>query len=76
MPTDYTESVAAEARAQAARLGLSVRDLAIKMGWSYSYLWRRMHGGHPWSTSDIEQLAQALEIPLSDLTSPRHQAAS
>lgn len=71
MPMTYNESVAAEVRAEMARQRMTQRTLAARLGWDQRMLSRRLTSGVPFSTRDIEQLADALAIPLSALTSPR-----
>lgn len=71
----FSESVAAEVRAEMARQRLTQRQVAAQLGWDTRMLSRRLNSGVPFSTRDIEQLADALRIPLSALTSPRAASA-
>jgi transcriptional regulator with XRE-family HTH domain len=65
------ESIASEVRAEMARRSLTQTDLAARLGWNQSMLSRRLSGEVAFSTTDIEQLANALSVPLGQLTSPR-----
>jgi transcriptional regulator with XRE-family HTH domain len=76
MPLDQTfnDSVSGEIRAAMGRLRLGQHALAVQLGWSPYYLSRRVRGAVAWSTDDLEEIATALGIPLSELTSPRELA--
>ena len=75
MPVTYTDSVSAEIRAEMGRQALNQRTLAARLGWTQQMLSRRLVSQVPWSTKDIEQLADALRIPISQLASPRQVAS-
>lgn len=75
MPSSYTESVAAEIRAEMARQRITQRDLAASAGLTTAYLSRRLTGDVALSTEDIERLAGALGVPISELASPRLAAS-
>ena len=69
------DSVTAEIRAEMGRQKISQVELARRLNCAQSQLSRRLQGLIPLSTDDIQQIAEALGIPLSQLMSPR-QAAS
>lgn len=68
-------SIAAEIRVAMARRNLSQNRLAISLGWSQSQPSRRLGGQIAFNTEDLERIARALEIPVSELTSPRALAS-
>jgi hypothetical protein len=53
------------------RQRLSIRGLAIILGWTPAYLARRLSGQVAFSTDDIAELAIGLHVSLHVLTSPR-----
>lgn len=71
MSITYTESVAAEIRAEMGRQRRSQRWLARRAGLTTGYLSRRLTGDVALSTDDIERIAGALEVPITELASPR-----
>lgn len=73
--TTYSDSVAAEVRAEMGRQRLSQRQLAARLGWDPRMLSRRLNGEVAFSTSDLDAISDALSIPLSTLTSPRARAS-
>ena len=68
------DSVAAEIRAEMGRQAITQQELARRLGWAQSQLSRRLSGAIPWRTDEIERIARALDIPVSQLTSPRQLA--
>lgn len=52
----------AVAAAMAAR-GVSGRELAIRCGWTQSYVARRLNGRVQWSTDDLATVADVLGAP-------------
>lgn len=73
--TTFNQSVGAEVRAEMARQRLGVQALALELGWDQRYLSRRINDQVPWSTNDLEQVAEKLGIPVHALTSPRAVSA-
>lgn len=69
--TPVQERVAAEARAQLARRRISGRQVGAMLGWTPAYVSRRLTGQIPFSLSDLEALAMALDIPISELITRR-----
>jgi transcriptional regulator with XRE-family HTH domain len=67
----FNESLSGEIRAAMARQGITQLDLATRAGMSQSYLSRRLTRSTPFTTDDLEQIAKALGIPLTELTSVR-----
>lgn len=65
MAISYSESVAAEIRAEIARQRRTQADVAEAIGWTQQYLSRRLTAQHPFSTDDIEAVARVLGVPLS-----------
>jgi transcriptional regulator with XRE-family HTH domain len=73
-PSSFNESVSAEIRAEMARQSITQHDLASRLSWAQSQLSKRLRGVVPFSTHDIERLADALGIPPHQLTSSRAAA--
>jgi transcriptional regulator with XRE-family HTH domain len=71
MPVTYNASVSAEIRAEMARQDLSQTELAALLGQSQSWVSRRISGAVALSTTEIEQIARALRVPISQFTSAR-----
>jgi transcriptional regulator with XRE-family HTH domain len=62
-----TKSAAAELRAHLARYEIPVGGLAVKMGVSRGWLYRRLNGEHGLSLEDLERICSALDIPVSEI---------
>ena len=75
MQSQLTEHVSDEIRAELDRQSVSQRELARRVGWRQSQLWKRLHGHVPYRTDEIERLARALDIPYEQLVSRRTPAA-
>ena len=71
MPTTYSQSVTLEVRSLMARRGLKQWQLAMSLDWSPMMLSRRLRGQTDWRADELEQLAEALEVPLHELVSPK-----
>ena len=72
MPSNFNEIVAGQVRAILAVRRLRQWELAVRLDWGQKYLSRRLRGEVPFSTEDIQQIAEELEIPIAELTtSPR-----
>jgi transcriptional regulator with XRE-family HTH domain len=76
MPQTYNESVAAEVRAEMARQRRSQDSLASELGWTQATLSRRLIDEVAFSTDEIERIAGALGVPLSQLVTPAEQASA
>jgi transcriptional regulator with XRE-family HTH domain len=74
MAQTYNETVAAEVRAEMARQRRSQADIAAGLGWTQAFLSRRLNDDVAFSTDEIERLAGALGIPLSQLVTPAQAA--
>lgn len=74
-PTTFNESVAAAIRAELGRQWVTQQELAKRLGWAPSQLSKRLRGIIPFSTDEIDFIAETLGIPRHELASPR-QAAS
>lgn len=59
--------VAANARAEAARVGLSGREIAARLGWSSRTTARRLSGEIPFEVGELVCLAELLNIPITQL---------
>jgi transcriptional regulator with XRE-family HTH domain len=70
MAPTYNETVAAEVRAEMARQRRSQDDIASELGWSQPFMSRRLRGEIAFSTNELERLAVALGVPLSQLVTP------
>jgi hypothetical protein len=68
-------AVTAEIRAEIARADIRQGTMAALCGWAPMYFSRRMTGQTPWSTDDLETVAGALGIEVSQLTQPRQVAS-
>lgn len=64
MRSTYNDRVAAEVRAELGRQQMSQLMLAALLGVSQSYVSRRLHGEAPFSTTDLERIADALRVPI------------
>lgn len=71
MPTGILNAQISEAVSiELIRLGLNQSQFAQQLGWSQTFLNRRMLGRVAFSTTEIETIAEALDIPLSRLLDP------
>ena len=69
-PSQLSERVASEIRAEMARKGISQSNLAVSLGESQSWLSRRTNTGPgrtPLDLNDLERIAAALEVTANDL---------
>ena len=62
-----TEGVSTEIRVLLARRDMSQRDLAERSGISQVAISRRMTGAIPWDLTELEAVANALDVPASVL---------
>jgi len=62
-----SEALAAEIRAEVARQRRTTTDLATEIGMSGAALGRRLRGEHPFDVTELEQIARALGISVTDL---------
>lgn len=61
------EMVAEEVRVLLARRRLSASELARQIGVTQPYISRRLTGDTPFDVDDLERIADALDVPISDL---------
>lgn len=66
-PTTYQELVAAQVRAEVARVKLSGRAIASALGVDPSYVSRRMTGHTPFTPDELAMIAMLLHVPVSAL---------
>ena len=67
-PNPTTTTVTEEIAALMGRRGrLSAVKLAKDLGWSYSYLSRRLNGANDWTIGDLDQIADYFDVPITDL---------
>ena len=66
------ELVAGELRATLARKRVSAAEAARRLGWSQTYMARRVDGRAPLDVDDLERIAEVLEVTVADLL-PRRQ---
>lgn len=68
MPTTPTaHRIAANVRAEMARRNCTQERLATRLGKSQGYVSRRLVARIPFNTNDLDAIAKALDVPLSDL---------
>lgn len=61
------ERVAGELRATLARKRISAAELARRLGWSQSYMARRVDGRQALDLDDLERIAAALDVEPAEL---------
>lgn len=64
------EQVAAQVRAELARVRLSGRELGRRTGVDYQYWQRRLSGVTPFNVVDLATIADLLGVPVSTLIAP------
>lgn len=67
MPSNLTDRVRTAIRIELARKDLTQAALAEELGWSPMSLSKRLRGITPITTEHLQQLADALEVPVEDL---------
>ncbi|WP_256251081.1 helix-turn-helix domain-containing protein [Mycobacterium malmoense] len=68
MPTKTTDHrVAANVRAEMARRLHTQTSLAKEIGWTQQSLSRRLSGHVPFTVSELERIAAALDVNVSEL---------
>ena len=58
------------------KAGLTQKDLAIRVGCAQSEISRIEHGERSISVDRLQQLAEALDVPVADLLGERHAVAA
>jgi hypothetical protein len=56
--------VAGEVRAWMGRRQWSTRGLATQLGWTETFLGRRLKGTQPFNVDELEAIAQVLDVPV------------
>ncbi len=64
----FNDLVSDEVRAEMARQRIGQHKLAAACGWTQAYLSRRLTGRVTFSTDDLQTIAEALGIPLAQIT--------
>ena len=59
------ETVAAEVRAQIARQRRSGRNVALELGWTQNYMWKRLAGVKAFDVEDLAAIAKVLDVPVT-----------
>lgn len=67
---DTNTEVAGELRALLARRRISNRWVATQLGWSETYLSRRLTGAVPFNVDDLGELARLLDVAVADFFEP------
>ena len=65
----FQDDVAAEVRAELARRMISGREVGRALGWTQYYIAARLRGGIEFSLSDLEKIAEYLEVPVTNFFS-------
>jgi len=65
--TELSRTAAGNLRAHLARVEMTERAAADLIGVDPNWLWRRLHGRGNISLDDVERIAEALEIPISNI---------
>jgi transcriptional regulator with XRE-family HTH domain len=75
MTQPLTKTVAAEVRAHLARRNISRATAAEHVGISRTLLWNRLRGESSFTVTELEKLAQLLEVPVSTFLPTEVRAA-
>lgn len=62
--------IAGNVRAEIARVGKTVRGVALELGWSLSTFHRRCNGDGEFTATELHQLATLLGVPFATLFPP------
>lgn len=60
-----TEIVAGEVRAWMGRRQRSTRSVALELGWTETFLGRRLKSTQPFNVDELEAVARVLNVPVS-----------
>lgn len=69
--TNLTQAIAVTVRDHVRQRGIRQVDLALVLGLPQSAVSSRLTGRTPFTLADLEQLAEYLGVPVSDLLQPR-----
>lgn len=72
---DVAKVTGAAVRAEAARRGMSIRELARQLGVSHSYVSYRTKGRVAFNITDLDRVSKVLDVPLAELL-PRTKGAA
>lgn len=67
---NFNEILRAEIRAEMARQDLPQAELARRLGWPLTTLHRRLRGSSPLAAEHLQQIAEALDVSVSQLGFP------
>lgn len=77
MPIDHRADIAAEVRAEMSRQHKTQDDLALVLGLSQQTISPRMRGMRSFRAEELKAIAEWLQVPITQFTSPvRERAAS
>lgn len=69
MPNDAADAIrqhiAAEVRAEMARQGMTIRELAAALGKDHTTTWKLTRGGQAFRAEDLALTARVLSVPVS-----------
>lgn len=75
MTQPLTKTVAAEVRAHLARRDISRATAAEYIGISRTLLWNRLRGESPFTVTELEKLAELLDVPVATFLPSEVRAA-
>ena len=64
MTKKLADIVTLAVRAEVRRQGVTQRWIATRLGLSQAQIWERLHGSVEWRTSELDELAAALGVPV------------
>ncbi len=76
MPTDHRADIAAEVRAEMSRQNKTQDDLAAVLGLSQQTISPRMRGIRSFRAEELKLVAEWLQVPVAQFTSPVQQGAA
>ena len=68
--TEFTNRVAGSVRAELARLGLDGVSLTQPLGLSRNSVYARLRGAKPFTTDEIERVAEFLGVEIAQIVMP------
>ncbi|MDO5501509.1 MAG: helix-turn-helix transcriptional regulator [Propionibacteriaceae bacterium] len=71
-----TQTVGANSRAEVARRGLTQAALAEVIGVSQSQLSKRLRGVIPFDVNEVAAIANALDVPITELVTAKAGSAA
>ena len=70
-----TQRTAAAIRAELARRKINGTQFAEALGWPRTTAWRRLNGSSSMTVDELVEVADYLEVPVSDLVGSPERAA-